>query len=252
MRTRKPLQGITNILRFNWHYYAYAGLLIVVVLILHQHFGFALLPIQAVIAVITATILCSLIISAYIYDFSDLYKLKWLRQMKPADGSSILNIHAGFDETSALLQDSFKDSKIIVADFYNPQTHTEISIKRARQAYPPYPGTIGVSTINLPMSSNSIGKIFLILSAHEIRKDHERVLFFKELIRLLTSEGEIVVIEHLRDTANFLAYNIGAFHFLTMTTWISTFQAAGLAVVKTNKITPFITVFILEKNAFTS
>ncbi|MEO7045031.1 MAG: methyltransferase, partial [Ferruginibacter sp.] len=98
----------------------------------------------------------------------------------------------------------------------------------------------------------SIDKIFTILSAHEIRDDKERVSFFEELHRVLNSTGQIIVTEHLRDTANFLAYNIGFFHFHSKATWLKTFQLSGFQIVNEIKITPFITTFILEKNGTTS
>ena len=40
-------------------------------------------------------------------------------------------------------------------------------------------------------------------------------------------DGIVVVTEHLRDTANFLAYNMGAFHFHAHGTWLAAFAAAG-------------------------
>jgi ubiquinone/menaquinone biosynthesis C-methylase UbiE len=98
----------------------------------------------------------------------------------------------------------------------------------------------------------SFYKIFAILSAHEIRNDEERNSFFKELRRALTATGQIIVTEHLRDTANLLAYNIGFFHFHSKKTWLNTFHSAGLSVASEIKITPFITTFILDKNGTAS
>ncbi len=46
----------------------------------------------------------------------------------------------------------------------------------------------------------------------EMRK--KELSFFNELNRVLKPNGQIVVTEHLRDLNNFLAYNIGFFHFL--------------------------------------
>ena len=76
-------------------------------------------------------------------------------------------------------------------------------------------------------------------------------MFFKELNRITKNDGQIVVVEHLQDVANFLAYNIGFFHFHTKATWLKTLYAAGLRVQKEIKITPFITTFILQKNGNT-
>ena len=250
--TRKPFQGVYNIIRFNWHFYvlAIAFLLLLLAAIKMIDSSFAIFGWVA-FYLILSSISISLFASFYIYDLSGLYKLNWLDGLLHKDNSTILNIHAGFDETSGLLHTKYKPCKLIVFDFYNPAFHTEISIKRARKVYPPYPGTKKMSTNYLPVENDSIYTSFAILAAHEIRKEDERMLFFKELNRITKKDGQIVVVEHLQDVANFLAYNIGFFHFHTKATWLKTFSAAGLRVQKEIKITPFITTFILQKNGST-
>lgn len=44
----------------------------------------------------------SLLVSYYVYDLSDLYKLNWLHELVAnlKRDLKIVNIHAGFDETS--------------------------------------------------------------------------------------------------------------------------------------------------------
>lgn len=190
--------------------------------------------------------------SSYIYDFSDLYKLSWLDNLQQNNKERIINITAGFDETSYLLKSKYSIAELIVADFYDPLKHTEISIKRARKAYPAYPDTKQVVTNHLPLQDGCADKIFTILSAHEIRNDDERITFFKELRRVLATTGHIILTEHLRNAPNFLAYNIGFFHFHSKATWLMTFESAGLTVSNEMKITPFIITFILRKNGTTS
>lgn len=251
-KLRKPLQGVMNIVRFNWHYYVLAILLIAIALLLRKYMNDTWSLVTTVVVIAAAfSIFISLFISSYIYDFSSLYKLSWLNTLKHVHGK-VLNIHAGFDETSDLLQEKFPSAQLAVADFYDPAKHTEVSIKRARNAYPAYPGTQQVSTKHLPVENNSIDNIFLILSAHEIRQPDERISFFKELRRSLAPSGQIIVTEHLRDMPNFLAYNIGFFHFHSRLTWLKTFSHAGLHVSKEIKITPFISTFVLEKNGTAS
>jgi len=211
--------------------------------------------ITIILNIIMAFIICqtliSLLVSSYVYDFSKLYKLSWLNNFINNDDKRIVNIHAGFDETSSLLKSKYADAKLYVFDFYNPQKHTEVSIKRARKAFPPFPGTKEIETGYLPLDDDSADKIFAILSAHEIRNDKERAIFFKELHRVVTAKGALIVTEHLRDVNNFLAYNIGAFHFHSRKSWLSTFRNAGLTLYYEIKITPFITTFILNKNGVT-
>ena len=182
-KLRKPFQGTWNIIRFNWQFYFIAGLAVVFLFLLRNIWNepFFYFVIVLIILIIATTFL-SLIVSFYIYDLSGLYKLNWLNKLVYRENEKILNIHAGFDETSALLHKKFISSTLTVFDFYDPVKHTEISIKRARKAYPPFPGTVAISTGIIPMEKNSTDKIFLILSAHEIMDADERVVFFKEFL----------------------------------------------------------------------
>jgi ubiquinone/menaquinone biosynthesis C-methylase UbiE len=252
-KMRKPFQGVWNIIRFNWQFYVLAIVSTVVLFLFRNNFNAALRAASDIlVVVIIASTLISLLVSCYIYDFSNLYKLSWLDNLLTKGNGKIVNINAGFDETSNLLKSKFANSELVVFDFYDPAKHTEVSIKRARKAYPPFPNTQQVKTNHLPLQDNSTEKVFAILSAHEIRNDDERNSFFKELRRALTATGQIIVTEHLRDGANLLAYNIGFFHFHSKTTWLNTFHNAGLRVASEIKITRFITTFILDKNGTAS
>jgi ubiquinone/menaquinone biosynthesis C-methylase UbiE len=245
---RKPLQGVMNVIRFNWHFYAFSASIVVFIFLIQHYFISLGVTGDILVLLIICSTFISLVVSVYIYDFSDLYKLSWLNHLKSDKKEKIINVNAGFDETSTMLKSKFENSELYIADFYDPAKHTEVSIKRARKAYPPFPNTQQVSTIHLPIQDNSADKIFTILSAHEIRNEKERITFFKELHRVLKPNGKVIVTEHLRDTANFLAYNIGFFHFHSKAAWMKTFRSSGLTLLEEIKITPFITTFILEKN----
>ena len=241
---RKPFQGVWNIIRFNWHFYAISAIGIIAVLGALPYLplflnGFILL----IITFSLLTIVVSLIISYYIYDVSNLYDLSWIKS--EVKNPTIVNINAGFDETSGLIKSKIPDVHLKVLDFYDPLKHTEVSIKRARKAYPEIPGTISVTTQKIPLKTDSVDIVVAMLSAHEIRANEERIQFFKELRRIKKLDGQLYVIEHLRDVPNFLAYNIGFLHFHSRKTWEQTFEAANLKVVEEIKITPFISKFKL-------
>lgn len=195
-----------------------------------------------------AGIIISLAVSWYIYDHSDLYSLNWLNILKISSNKQLVNINAGFDETSAVLAHKFPGSGLLVFDFYDPVKHTEISIERARKIYSAYPGTKTINTNNIPLKANSVDYIFLLFAAHEIRNDEERIEFFRQLGNTLRTGGKIIVTEHQRDIYNFIAYNIGFFHFFSASTWKQTFAKAGLHQETTFKLTAFITTFVLVKN----
>jgi len=246
METRKPLQGVINIIRFNWHFYA-ASLGTCAALYFVASYLNTAVQFYAYAACILAlmTILLSLLASFYIYDLSSLYQFDWLKL--PHSSSTIVNINAGFDETSALVKAKFPNAQLITLDFYDPTKHTEISIERARKAYPPFPGTRQVPTSDIQILPKSTDIVLVLLAAHEIRNSAERILFFKELAKILKPNGTIFLMEHLRDFPNFLVFNIGAFHFHSRASWRSDLKNAGLSVEKETKITPFVSLFQIKR-----
>lgn len=243
--TRKPFQGVWNIIRFNWHYYVgyVVVLLVAYPIMLVSPFWLQLLGLWAIWTA-SLNVVITLAVSWYIYDRSDLYSLHWLDEV--LDGSTILNINAGFDETSELIEENYPSLTLKICDFYNPKKHTEVSIKRARKAYPQHPKTVAVETDHLPFEDDTFDACVAMLSAHEIRAENERIDFFKELKRVLKADGKIYVTEHQRDVANFLVYSMGALHFHSPQTWKTTFNAAGLAVVEKVKTTSFVTTYTLS------
>ncbi|MCC6865086.1 MAG: methyltransferase [Ignavibacteria bacterium] len=245
--TRKPFSGVFNIIRFNWHFYAAAIVLILAGIIL---FGFLPHPFNYLIFALSLLAGCiifiSIFVSWYIYDHSNLYTLKWIDELTLPIAARIANINAGFDETSALLKYKYPDSLLDVFDFYDPVKHTEISIERARKAYPEYTGTKQINTSNTKLAEKAYDIIFLILAVHEIRNNNERTDFFKQLALALNPKGRIIVVEHQRDFINFIAFNIGYLHFFSPAEWIHNFENSGLRVNEIKKLTPFLKIYNLS------
>jgi len=246
--SRTAFQGVTTVVRFNWHLYALAlagiATLLLIAVFSPPWLAFVCIAISALTAL---SIALSLAATWLAYDASGLYRLNWLEPWMSTQGQAA-NIHAGFDETTHLLRTRFPGFTWRVFDFYNPAQHTEISIRRARAAYPSSADTVAISTHHLPVADASIDRILLILAAHEIRDPQERIAFFRDLHRALAPDGFIIVTEHLRDRANMAAYNLGSFHFHRPSTWLDAFSAARFDLVATLKPAPLITTFILKKH----
>jgi ubiquinone/menaquinone biosynthesis C-methylase UbiE len=246
---RKPFQGVFNIVRFNWHFYLLALFFFILFFFLAS-FGEKNIRLFFKITsiLIFHSVFISLIVSYYIYDFKDFYSLNWLEFIELEKQKNIININAGFDETSAIIENKFPNGNLKVLDFYDRNFNTEISIERARQAYPAYKNTKNVSFYNLPIKDDFSELIFLIFAAHEIRKSKDRIIFFKELNRILEKKGKIILVEHLRDLPNFLAFNIGFLHFYSKKTWQNDIEKANLKITTEHKLTLFTSLFIIEKN----
>ena len=65
-------------------------------------------------------------------------------------------------------------------------------------------------------------------------------MFFKELQRILKPSGRIIITEHLRDVPNFIAYNIGFFHFFSLKNWMTIFKHSNFKMKKHIKFNLFV------------
>lgn len=186
-----------------------------------------------------------LIISTYVYDYSGYYNFNWLEDYNLSDTNpkKIININAGFDETSFLLKNYFPKSKLQVFDFYNPKQHTEPAIIRARKVSLTYPNTKSIKTNKIPLNNESTDLVFLLSVTHEIRSFKEKVEFLKECKRICKPKGKVIMVEHLRDFPNFLAFSVGFTHFFSRKTWKRAYRDAGFSSVSETKFTPFMSIF---------
>lgn len=212
---RKSFQGVLNILSFNRHFYVFG--LGVLALLIASNWFFNLQPLVFWLIIIAFLygLIMPLIVSAYVYDFSGYYKLDWLqKEIKDADKIKLsLNINAGFDETSFIIERIFPNTQLMVFDFYNAKQHTEPAIKRARKVSLVYPNTQQILANSIPLEDKTVDAIFLLSALHEIRTQDEKIQFLKECHRVCKQDGKVIMVEHLRDFPNFLAFTIGFTHF---------------------------------------
>jgi SAM-dependent methyltransferase len=277
--TRSPYQGMFQILRFNHRYYAITLAAVTIAFVLA-----ALIPAPWRALLIAATFpalfwtCSSLLVSHYVYDRSPLYNLKWLADQLTLPPKRWVNIHAGLDETTHLLTALFPSTEGGALDIYDPLEMTERSIAEARHsgagrqacraashlgsvlfngaACAPAKAemTLGSAGLTaratwaaLPLPARAIDAVFLMFTAHELRRPAARVTFFRELARVLRRDGELALIEHARDWPNFLAFGPGFLHFFSPRSWRQTAKAAGFEVRTEFRLTPFVEVLILRK-----
>ncbi|HMF74812.1 MAG TPA: class I SAM-dependent methyltransferase [Bryobacteraceae bacterium] len=240
---RDKYQGVRQIFAYNQTFYlgtlaALSGVLAIV---------FWLPPLLKTIAIFflvgtTFWTLSSLAVSHWIYDRSPLYSLDWLAILP----CTWLNVHAGLDEMTALFRMKFPAASYRVFDIFDATEMTEPSIARVRALS----GDTGqrASWKQLPASGDAFEAIFLPFVAHEFRRTQARNIFFRELARVLAPEGKIILVEHLRDLPNFLAFGPGFLHFQSRRAWAAAFRVANLRVTQEFSITPFVRVFEIERN----
>jgi SAM-dependent methyltransferase len=242
---RRKFQGVLNILSFNRHFYVFGLIALVLIIVSHLIFNWSDLLYWMIIFSFLFGLIMPLLVSAYVYDFSGYYNFDWLKRFEMDDSGSkkIININAGFDETSFIIKDKFPKSDLKVFDFYNAERHTEAAIIRARKVSLIYPKTQQIIANLIPLEDSSIDTIFLLSAVHEIRSHEERVQFLKECHRVCKPNGNVIMVEHLRDFPNFLAFSVGFTHFFSRKVWKRAFEKAGFSTFSETKFTPFMSIF---------
>lgn len=242
---RRKLQGVLNILSFNRHFYYFGIIALGIICSSYLLFNWSSILFWTTILAFLYGLIMPLIVSAYVYDYSGYYNFDWLKKYKLPDfnGQQIININAGFDETSFIIKNHFPKSDLNVYDFYNSELHTEPAIIRARKVSLVYPNTQQINSSTFPLKDNSVDLIFLLSAVHEIRSNEEKIQFLKECRRVCKPTAHVIMVEHLRDLPNFIAFTIGFTHFFSKNTWQEAFQKAGFTIFSEEKFTPFMSIF---------
>ena len=244
-------QGVRQILIYNWPFYVAACLIDILAIVVMSQVvlpQLMLIGVYGITGLATFWGLSSLLVSYYIYDRSPLYEWRWLPVLLSRAPQSWANIHAGLDQTSDPLLRMFPGTERRVLDIYTPSEMSEPAIERARRSAT-IPLVEPANPFALPLEDQSCDTIFLIFAAHELRRHNARVRFFCELRRALERGGSILLVEHLRDWKNFLAYGPGALHFFSRREWMTVGSHSGLHVAREVSVTPFVRCFVFTESA---
>src|SRR5258708_5081160 len=111
---RIKFQGVLNILSFNRHFYVFGLGVLLILFVSHYFVKWPDLLFGIIVAAFLYGLIMPLVISAYVYDFSSYYDLHWMKGLirDPAKVHMIVNINAGFDETSFIIKSKFPQSDL--------------------------------------------------------------------------------------------------------------------------------------------
>jgi len=245
---RRPWQGMFQIVRFNWQFYfatvASVGIGLIALPLLPPAAGAIMFFFLAPSLFWTVS---SLLVSHFVYDVFPLYDMRWIARALSHAPRRWANIHNGFDETSPGLSLVFPNAVGETVDIFDPHVMTEKSIQRARQLKLCATPSLQARYDALPFRSDSMDAVFSIFVAHELRRHHQRIALFREIGRILTSDGEFVLVEHLRDWRNFLAFGPGFLHFFSQPAWRNAASDAHLALRTDFSLTPFVHVYVFRR-----
>lgn len=199
-------------------------------------------------ALILINILLSIYASYVLYDQSVLYKAKGLvKRFSIKETEKILMFHASFDPVSVEIERELKEVDLDVYNIYGNRHQVEGAIEVSDRIFPPNPRSIDVKADHIPCNDETVDVILALTALHEIFHHDDRVKFFKEMKRVLKEDGRIIICEQMRDLTNFIHFNIGAFHFLSMSSWEKAISESGLAIKNIEALTRFATIIHLER-----
>jgi SAM-dependent methyltransferase len=192
--------------------------------------------------------LASLAISTFIYDRSPLSAGAWVAEwMAPgAAERRWAMVHAGLDAEIALGR-ALPGPCVGRLDIYDPSLMSAPSILRARAHTARCAEARSCSPTSLPLDDGSCDALVVAFTAHEIRDRAARERFFEEARRVLAPKGRMLVVEHLRDLPNFVAYGPGFLHFLSRAEWLRLARHAGLTIRREGRVTPWVMALSLER-----
>jgi SAM-dependent methyltransferase len=247
---RSPCRGTVQILLYNWPQYV-IGALVCIGAALFGMLG----PLPGAVRLLVLAgaggtafwLLTSIGASYWVYDRSPLCRWRWIPKALPAPPRRWASIHVGLDEAGPVLLELFPESEGTILDVFDASEMTEPSIHRARRLTPPVITPIAADFRALPLEDASLDTVFLIFAAHEIRSPELRLRFFGELRRVLEPGGVVLLVEHLRDAANFAVFGPWFMHFHSRREWLRVARESGFSVARETRFTPFVGVFLLQR-----
>lgn len=242
--------GVVKIVRFNVQFYLISAISLAAAIVLLTS---RRLPRWIEVVVLCGAIpaafwtLSSLLVSWYVYDHAGVTRWQWLRDRVPGPPQRWANIHAGLDESTAELRQLFAGTEGAAIDIYESSEMKEPSIARARRLHPSAVPFESGRYDALPISDHDRDAVFLLFAAHEVREAEHRTQLLREIARGLREDGYVVLVEHLRDWKNFLAFGPGFLHFHSRRSWLSSIRDAGLSVQEESPVTSFVRCLVLRR-----
>jgi SAM-dependent methyltransferase len=239
--------GAKRIFLYNWPTYVgtWVGATLVAVLAAR---GSGFTRDAAILAAVVSVVwsLGSLVVSFYIYDRSVLAGGTWIPRLLSGGCETWATIHAGLDAEIDLAK-VMPGRCVARMDIFDDAFMTAPSIRRARLRTPASLPATACRPTALTLGDDACDAVVVAFTAHEIRNVAAREKFFDEVHRCLRLGGTMLLVEHVRDFANFIAFGPGHLHFLPRAEWLRLASRAGFAVKREERVTPWVMALELEK-----
>ncbi|WHT21531.1 class I SAM-dependent methyltransferase [Crossiella sp. CA-258035] len=170
---------------------------------------------------------------------AELQRWRWLHELLPLHLRRFLLVTAGVDESVPALRSVLAPARGLVVDVI---AHRRAVVSLLR------PETVRVVPArpeSLPGRPGSVDVVLAVFAAHELREPREREALFAEVRRLLSADGRMVLIEQHREARTLAVFGPGAWQFYPSEEWRRAAALAGLKVIATRRVSPFVTGWAL-------
>jgi hypothetical protein len=233
--------------RYNWPLYVFATLVAIVGIALCLAATSTTIRLLGGVAALVAVWFATASFLAFhaMFDRSSLLRGTWLPELLEKAPEKWVQISVCLEETTLPMNQLFPAAEGVLLDIFSPSVMTEPAVTRAR-ARSQNDHAVAVTPASLGVADEWADATVIMLAAHEVRNAAMRESLFRELSRITAAGGRIVVVEHLRNFAAFLAFGPGFFHFLPRSEWIRLSTQSGMRLISESSITPFVHVFVFK------
>lgn len=192
------------------------------------------------------TTLASLAATWWVYDAGELRWWRFPARVAGVEPRRILLVTAGFDEVCVPLAAAHPRAEVTVVDILDDARAVEASIRRARRLYPADAARVSPGDL---AGGARYDLVLFAQSLHELRRHADRLSALSAALRCLEPGGAVVLVEHLRNAVNVLAYGPGAWHFHSGRAWRAAIRDSGGGIARRERIGGLVEAWVIGSAA---
>ncbi len=215
---------------------------------------FSFIPMAAAVLLIFLFYLLATIWSAYqLYDNGGIQPHHVLFDMGSIQANeTFVFIDLGYRRQAINLSRRLTTGRVIVLDIYNPQWTTNPALVRLRKRMPIPPPDPRISLRDasmdlIPLPDQSVSSVIMCQIASELWQRGDQIALFREIHRVLTPNGRLLLAERTRTQTNWLVMGPMALNLKRREDWQQLLQTAGFVVRRTQDLSGIISCFRADK-----
>jgi SAM-dependent methyltransferase len=171
-----------------------------------------------------------------------------------APGERVVCVDLGLRESAVAIAQQLTTGRVSVIDVYNPLWNSSAALQRGRlrvrsrpTATDPRLEWLDGEIRLLPLPNGSVSAVFLDQILSEFWQPEDRQTLLKEVWRILSPSGRVLVSERVRSRANWLVLGPWGWQLPTADYWRELLKGSGLALRQEKELQGLIHCFRADK-----